>query len=131
MGSGATITREETKNVTLRKASTSHKRFTYTPVVSAAGGKMIANHVLFSNLKNRPTVHENVSVDVNKSGMWSTNILKDFLDDFLLDRIQTFFREPVVLILDSYGAHLKLLSGEVLKKYERRNVFFFEFVPPY
>lgn len=128
MGSGATITRKGTKNVTLRKSSTSHKRFTYTPIVSASG-KFVSHHVLFSNLKNRPTVNPNVYVDVNKTGMWSTAILKDFLDNHLLDRIQSCFREPVLIILDSYGAHCKLISGDVREKYERRNVHF-EFIPP-
>lgn len=128
LGSGRTITVRGSTNVALKKASTSHKKFTFTPVISA-GGKVVGLHVLFSKLKNKPTVHENVTVDVNESGMWSQEILKSYIDNVLLNRIQTCFHEPVLILLDSYGAHLKYLSSEMRAKYAKRNVYF-DFIPP-
>lgn len=127
MGAGSTLTVRGTKNVVLKKASTAHKRFTFTPAVSA-GGKVVALHVLFANLKNKPTVHADVIVDVNRTGMWSMEILNTFLTA-VLNRIQTCFHEPSLIILDSYGSHLKFLNEETQQKFQRRNVYF-KFVPP-
>lgn len=65
-------------NVRLLKASTSHKRFTYTPTVTAAG-ELLESHILFSNLQNVPrNVHAGTFVEVNKTGMWDQGRTKTY-----------------------------------------------------
>lgn len=69
-----TITTKGTREVLLRKSSTSHKRFTFTPFITAQG-KFLKKHALFSNLKNIPKNKTRCNVDVNKTGMWNERIL--------------------------------------------------------
>lgn len=67
----------------VRNATTSHKKLTYAPTVTAAGG-LIDQHVLFSNLVNVPRdVNEQVSVDVNKTGMWSNALTKKWFENVM------------------------------------------------
>lgn len=128
LNNGSTITTKGTRDVHLKKTSTAHKRFTWTPVVNA-GGDVVLCHLLFSKLKNKPKVHEKCVVDVNGTGMFSTEIIETFIEN-LLPKVQSPFREPCLIILDSYGAHLKYLNtDDRLTKYERRNVFF-KVIPP-
>ncbi|KAG0434449.1 hypothetical protein DMUE_5180 [Dictyocoela muelleri] len=73
-----TLSVKGSKNVLLYKASTSHSRFTFTPIISA-DGKFIGKHCLFSNLKKVPKdTNNNVYVDVNKTSMWSEEITSAF-----------------------------------------------------
>lgn len=74
MESGSTITVKGSRKVLLKKSSSSHKRFTFTPAVNAHG-EFVALHVLFSKLKKVPAVIQNCIADVNVTGMWSQKIL--------------------------------------------------------
>lgn len=98
-----------TKKVKILIASTGNKRFTFNPAISA-DGKVAFQHFLFSKLKNRPAVESSdVLVDVYGTGMWNHNIIESFLRNHLAKRKKTaFFKKLVLLILDSYGSHLKL-----------------------
>ncbi|KAE8915744.1 hypothetical protein PF005_g8551 [Phytophthora fragariae] len=69
-----TIATRGSREVLLRKGGTSHKCFTATFAITAAG-KMHPPHLLFSKLKNKPTVPAGVLVDVNHTDMWSDEIL--------------------------------------------------------
>jgi hypothetical protein len=113
-----TLAKKRSRDVKLRKASTSHKRFTFTPLINA-DGDIEAIYCLFSNLKNVPqNCNSNVMVRVNKTGMWGEEHVKDFIKTKILARPATsFHREPVLVIIDSDGPHLK-----VDKTYERYNV---------
>jgi hypothetical protein len=124
MESSRTLAKKGSRDVKLKKSSTSHKRFTYTPVVNAEG-KVLITHVLFSKLKKIPRdVHEKPKVDVNVTGMWSEIITEQFIKQHILTRAATqFSREPVLLIIDSFGAHLMMD-----KKFEDKKVFIV-FVP--
>lgn len=117
----STITKKGQREVFLKKSSTSHKRFTFTPVISAAG-KFVALHVLFSNLKKKPTVDARCLVDVNGTGMWNGATIKVVVDE-IIKRCQTVFFEPMLVILDSYGSHIKFIE-EHRERYARRKVFF-------
>ena len=125
--STSTITQVGTKSVITKKASTSHKRFTVTPVISA-GGEFLALHLLFSNLKNKPTVDQRCLVDVNKTGMFNELCLKRIIDECIIKKCQTVFRESVLILLDSYGTHIKFVDAN-REMYSRRNVFF-AIIPP-
>lgn len=57
----STIATRGTREIMLRKSSTSHKRFTFTPFISA-DGKFLIKHALFSKLKNIPAHHPQVRV---------------------------------------------------------------------
>ena len=113
-----------TKEVKIRKASTGHKRFTFTPVISA-DGTVAFQHVLFSKLKNRPSIgSSNVIVDVNGTGMWNHNIVEDFLRNHLAKQKETAFcKQPVHLILDSYGSCLKVDAGKWKNLYNIHIIF--------
>jgi hypothetical protein len=66
-------------------------------------------------------------VAVNETGMWSTNILEKYVEEILLKRPQTsLLKEPVLLIIDSYGPHINLAKS---KKLEKQNIFI-ELIPP-
>lgn len=119
-----TLTVKGSKNVLLSKASTSHSRFTFTPIISA-DGNFVGKHCLFSNLKKVPKdTNKNVYVDVNKTGMWSEELTCAFFEKYILSRRETrFAKDPVLVIIDSFSAHLKL-DG----RYNDRNVFVM-FVP--
>lgn len=119
--SPSTITVKGSKQVHMKKASSSHKRFTFTPAVSG-DGKIVSLHVLFSKLKKKPAVNVNCNVDVNSTGMWSQQILQRFIDHVLLPKIRRG-HEPVLIILDSYAAHLSFIKQHK-EKYEMENVYF-------
>jgi hypothetical protein len=90
------------------KDSNSQERFTATFTISIEG-KMYKLHLLFSKLKKNPKVHKEVLVAVNETGMWSTDILENYVEEILLKRPQTsLLKEPVLLIIDSYGVHINL-----------------------
>jgi hypothetical protein len=69
-----TIAPRGSREVLLRKGGTSHKRFTATFSIMA-DGHFLKPHVLFSKLKNVPSVPSGVMADVNSTGMWSDEIL--------------------------------------------------------
>lgn len=117
-----TITTKGSKEVPLKAASTSHRRFTFTPFINAAG-KIIGLHLLFANLKNKPKVEPDCTVDVNKSGMWSETLIKDVVDKIIVNRRQSLFREPTLVLLDAYGAHLKFVENNKAH-YEKANIHF-------
>ncbi|GBG90871.1 hypothetical protein CBR_g51377 [Chara braunii] len=114
--SSSTIVKRGTREVLMRKASSSHKRFTATFTISMTG-EMLKPHLLFMKLKNKPTVEGPVVVDVNMTGMWSTDTIISFINDAITSTKETgFSRRPVLLIIDSYGPHLKVAESERLKK---------------
>lgn len=117
----STIVKRGTREVLLKKASTSHKRFTFTPVISA-DGNFLALHLLFSNLKNKPKVNESCIVDVNKTGMFNMEALTRIIDECIVKKCQTPFREPTLILFDAYGTHVKFVQ-EKSDVYEQRNVF--------
>lgn len=119
--SQSTITIKGSRRVSLKKASNSHKRFTFTPAVSS-DGCFVSLHVLFSNLKKKPVVNKNCNVDVNTTGMWNQNILQNFIDNELLPKIRQS-QEPTLTILDSFSAHVSYVERNQAK-YESENVFF-------
>ncbi|KAL3698348.1 hypothetical protein R1sor_012424 [Riccia sorocarpa] len=122
----STITRKGSKEVLMRKGGSSHKRFTASFGIILEG-KFLKPHLLFSKLKNKPAVNDKCLVDVNGSGMWNAEILMDYCKNNILSRRETAFsREPTLLIIDSYGEHVKLLKENKLAKY---NVFVV-IVPP-
>ena len=118
----STITKRGTNEVFIKKASTSHRRFTFTPAITASG-KIIGLHLLFSGLKNVPRVDERTVADVNHSGMWNCDILDRLIKKVLLKKVQTVFKEPVLILLDSYGTHVKYVN-DFSAEYEKQNVFF-------
>jgi len=78
------------RNVKINKASTSHARLTFTPMINAEG-EFLVKHCLFSNLKKIPKeINKNVKVDVNHTGMWSENLVCKFMED-ILSRIEMRF----------------------------------------
>lgn len=112
-----TITKKGSKEVLMRKGGSNHKRFTVTFAITG-DGTILKPHFLFAKLQNKPQVPEGVLVDVNKTGMWNAEILKEFVKSNLLSRRQTSFsREPVLLIIDSYDCHIKLANSKELEKY--------------
>ncbi|GBG63617.1 hypothetical protein CBR_g38928 [Chara braunii] len=112
----STIAKRGTREVLMRKASSSHKRFTATFTISMAG-EILKPHLLFAKLKNKPAVEGPVVVDVNMTGMWSTDTIISFITDAITSRKETVFsHQPVLLIIDSYGPHLKVAESERLKK---------------
>jgi Tc5 transposase DNA-binding domain/DDE superfamily endonuclease len=122
----STITTKGSRNVLLKKGGTSHKRFTVTFTVSAAG-EMLKPHVLFSKLKKKPSCAPGFLVNVNKTGMWSDEIFIEHAQKTLLSRRQTaFLREPVLYIIDSYGVHVKAANTKRLAKHN----IFIVIVPP-
>jgi hypothetical protein len=85
-----TIISKGSREVLMKKGGTSHKRFTVTFAITG-DGKFLFSHILFSNLKNKPTIHADVLVDVNKTGMWNPEILLDYVRKTLLTRVETSF----------------------------------------
>lgn len=124
----STIIQRGTKEVTLRKSSSSHKRFTATPII-AAHGKFVGMHLLFSNLKKIPkNIDPSCMVDVNDTGMWNDAILSRVLDEVVKKVQSPIYRQPVLILIDSYGTHLKLVQQKGAS-YERKNVFI-RVIPP-
>lgn len=122
-----TITKKGTREVLLKKSSTSHKRFTFTPFVTAAG-KFSQKHALFSNLVKVPKHHPQCNVSVNKTGMFSMDILKSTIDDSIKQIRGLFSTKSILFIMDSYAVHLKFLR-EQGDAYKAKNVHF-AVVPP-
>jgi hypothetical protein len=59
---------------------------------------MYKPHLLFSKLKKNPKVYKEVLVAVNETGMRSTNILEEYVEEILLKRPQTsLLKEPVLI----------------------------------
>jgi len=126
----STITTKGTREVLLRKSSTSHKRFTFTYAITGAG-KVLKPHLLFSGLVNKPNVDNKCLVDVNRTGMWNERILINFITDAIMTRRQSAFdREPVLILFDSYGTHVKFVESEKeIQKYAKYNIHFM-LIPP-
>ena len=113
-----TITLRGSQSVKLLKASTSHKRFTYTATINAAGD-ILDQDVLFSDLVNVPrNVEPNVHCQVNKTGMWSFEITKRWFDRVIFSdsACSAFSREHTLLIIDSFSAHVILIETDELFK---------------
>lgn len=123
-----TIARSGDREILLGRSSTSHKRFTWTPFVTASG-KFALKHVLFSKLKNVPKHHASIRVDVNNTGMFSTEILKKTVDE-AIQKVRGVLQmnEHILMILDSYGVHVKF-EREQKAAYEAKKVHFV-LVPP-
>lgn len=122
----STVTKKGSREVFLRKASSSHKRFTFTPVINGAG-EFLALHLLFANIKKCPKVSDDCIVDVNKTGMWN-DIITARVIDLIVRKVQTPFREPTLILLDAYGTHVKFVQ-EKGKLYEQKNVYL-KIIPP-
>lgn len=115
-----TITLQGKRKVLMRKANTTHRRFTATFTVSAEGD-MLKPHILFSQLKNKPKTDPHIFSAVNKTGMWSEEILCEYIEKIVLKRYGPLTSlTPQLLILDSYGCHVKIAES---KKYERFNLY--------
>ncbi len=111
-----------TKKVELMKAVNNHKRFTFTPLISAAG-IVEKIHVLFSNLKRVPkNLDSQCIVEVNKSGMWNRDIFENYKTKHILTKVQTKYKNLKTLrIVDSFSGHLgigdKYLNQNLIIKY--------------
>lgn len=128
MDTSTTIAKKGTREVLLRKSSTSHKRFTFTPFITASG-KILIRHALFSNLTKEPKHHEQTKVSVNKTGMWNSDILKKYIDETIRQLRGLFTaNKSVLIIFDSYGVHLKFVR-EFEGQYREQNVHF-ALIPP-
>lgn len=102
----------------MRKASSSHKKFTATFAINMEG-KIYKPHCLFSNIKNKPHVAEGCLVDFNKTGMWSEAILNKYIENVVIKRPETsIFRKPTLLLIDHYGPHVTLANSKRLEKYD-------------
>lgn len=106
--STSTITTIGAKNVRIKKASSSHKKFTATFRVSATG-QVFSPHALFSQLKNLPKVADNVEVDVNGTSMWSLEILRNYINKHYVSTDPSVHK---LLILDAYPVHVKFVKEE-------------------
>lgn len=124
----STIITRGTKEVRLHKSSSAHKRFTATPII-AASGKFVAMHLLFSKLKKIPlNIDPSCMVDVNDTGMWNDAILTRVIEEVIKKVQNPINRLPVLILLDSYGTHIKHVQQKS-RYYERMNVYF-RIVPP-
>lgn len=66
-------------------------------------------------------------LSLNTTGMWSSQILDDYMKEIILKHpSNSLLREPVLLLIDSDGPHVKLANS---KKYEKLNVFI-KLIPP-
>lgn len=75
-------------------------------------------------MKNAPkNVNPNAMIAVNKTGMWSDEVFKDWMESMIINH--SLF-EPVLLLIDSYAVHIKAAQS---KLYEKHNVFI-KIVPP-
>lgn len=102
-----TIAVKGTKEILMRKSSTSHKRFTFTPFI-CGNGKILLKHAFFSKLKNVPKHHSQCRTSVNVTGMWNATMLQQSIDESVkLCRGLFDTKKYVLVIFDSYGVHLK------------------------
>lgn len=125
---GITLAKKGAKEILLRKSNQGHKKFTFTPFVTASG-KFIMKHSLFSKLKNAPKVDARTKVDVNKTAMWSMEIIKKRLDEAVkICRGLFSSRSNVLVLLDSYPAHVKFVK-ENLESYSENSVHML-LIPP-
>lgn len=77
----STIATKGSPEILLRKSSTSHKKFTFTPFITASG-KFLIKHALFSNLKHIPkTYDQRCKVDVNATAMWNLGLVTKYVDE--------------------------------------------------
>ena len=105
-----TIAEKGRVEVLLRKSSTSHKKFTFTPFITASG-KFLMKHALFSNLKLIPKHDERCKVDINKTGMWNNDCMQKRIDEVVkICRGLFSTRSDVLVVLDSYPGHVKFLK---------------------
>jgi hypothetical protein len=125
----ATIVPKGTRNVFLRKASSSHKKLTATFLINSEG-KLEHTHVLLSKLQKVPAdikMRSTLRVQVNSTGMWSCAILDDYMMNVILKRPESsLLKQPVLLIIDSFSPHVLVANS---KKFEKYNVFII-IVPP-
>lgn len=117
-----TLATKGAKRILLRK-STGHKRFTATLAITAAS-QILTPHVLFSKLKRIPKISASVDVDVNETGMWSVQIVRKWFTNTIFNRPATaLYRQKTLVLMDSYGAHIKLLEDtEFADLLQRKNV---------
>lgn len=117
----STITVKGSKNVLMRKGSSSHKRFTFTPFITA-DGRLLIKHALFSKLKNVPKHNAGCRVSTNSTGMWNMNILQqNILEAAKLCRGLFDTRRNVIVLLDSYGVHTKF-AREFGEEFKEKNI---------
>lgn len=118
-----TIAEKGTSEILLRKSGSSHKRFTWTPFITA-DGKIIKKHALFSKLKLIPKHDGRCVVDVNTTGMWNSRILeKEILDAAKKARGMFDTKSDVLIILDSYAVHVKFVN-EKGQDFKTKNIHF-------
>ncbi|GBG76663.1 hypothetical protein CBR_g22880 [Chara braunii] len=101
----------------LRKGGNLGKRFTVTFMVSLSG-EVHKPHVLFSDLIGKPTLNPGVLVELNPMGMWSEQSFISYVSNTIGCRYReddAFESQHVLLIIDSYGPHVKLLENDLLK----------------
>lgn len=85
--------------------------------------------MVFAKLKKNPlNIDASCMVDVNETGMWNDAILTRVIKEILKKVQSLLFRQPVLILLDSYGTHKKHVE-EKAAYYERMNVFF-RIIPP-
>lgn len=105
---GRTLTTKGSKEVKMKKGTSGHKKFTVTLRVSRSG-KIHKPHLLFSGLKNKPAVNPGCDVDVNKTSMWSYELVSQYFRQIHEDSDKT---KHYLMTLDSYGAHIKFIELE-------------------
>lgn len=123
-----TIARKGTPEILLRKSNQSHKKFTFTPFITAAG-RFIMKHCLFSKLKKVPKVDPRTKADVNMTAMWSMEIIDKRVEEAIKTCRGLFStRSSVLVLLDSYPAHVKFVN-ENAGAFTARNIHF-AVIPP-
>jgi hypothetical protein len=124
----STIITRGSREVTLRKASSSHKRFTATPIITSSG-RILTTHLLFAKLKKIPlNIDPSCMVDVNNTGMWNDAVLTRVIETIIKKVQSPLLRQPVLILLDSYGTHKKHVEDKT-RFYARMNVFL-KLIPP-
>lgn len=123
-----TIARRGTVEILLRKSSQGHKKFTFTPFITASG-KFIMRHSLFSGLQNVPKIDPRTKADVNRTAMWNSKIIKQRIDEAVKTCRGLFStRSSVLMLLDSYPGHVSFVK-EHFEEYKERNIHF-AVIPP-